>query len=159
MEYASKGVAGSGLGLGIAGTALGLLNANGGGLLGGLFGGNGCNMVCSENMPVNRYELDQQKRISDLEAQVALRDASIYTDGKLNALRDYVDSKFACVNDKLSAQAVHNATSDAVLGCMQGQIAQLYSLTKLVVPNTSVCPGWGNVTITPAAAPTTTTGG
>lgn len=37
-EFASKGVAGSGLGLGIAGTALGLLNANGngGGLLGGL---------------------------------------------------------------------------------------------------------------------------
>ena len=40
-EYASKGVAGSGLGLGIAGTALGLLNANnnGGGLLGGILGG------------------------------------------------------------------------------------------------------------------------
>ena len=155
MEYASKGVAGSGLGLGIAGTALGLLNANGGGLLGGLLGGANCNAVCSENMPVNRFELEQQKRISDLESQVALRDASIYTDGKLNALRDYVDGKFSAVNDKLAAQAVHNATSDAVLGCMQGQIAQLYSLTKLVVPNTSVCPGWGNVTITPA---TTTTG-
>ena len=155
MEYASKGVAGAGLGTGIAGLSLGVLNAMGnGGLLGGLFGGN-CNAVCSENMPVNRYELEQQKRISDLESQVALRDASIYTDGKLNALRDYVDSKFGAVNDKLSAQAVHNATSDAVLGCMQGQIAQLYSLTKLVVPNTSVCPGWGNVTITPA---TTTTG-
>ena len=151
MEYASKGVAGAGLGLGIAGTALGLLGGN---VLPGLFGGN-YGMACSENMPVNRYELDQQKRISDLEAQVALRDASIYTDGKLNALRDYVDGKFAVVNDKLCAQAVHNATSDSVLGCMQGQIAQLYSLTKLVVPNTSVCPGWGTVTITPA---TTTTG-
>ena len=153
MEYASKGVAGSGLGLGIAGTALGLLNANGGGVLGGLLGGNGY-AVCSDNMPVNRYELEQQKRISDLESQVALRDASIYTDGKLNDLRNYMENKFSAVNDKLSAQAVHNATSDAVLGCMQGQIAQLYSLTKLVVPNTSVCPGWGDVTITPA---TTTT--
>jgi hypothetical protein len=39
---------------------------------------------------------------------------------------------------------------------MAGQIAQLQSLTKLVVPNTSVCPGWGNVTITPAAAAATT---
>ena len=37
---------------------------------------------------------------------------------------------------------------------MQQQIAQLQSLTKLVVPNTSVCPGWGNVTITPAATTT-----
>lgn len=36
-DYASKGVAGSGLGLGIAGTALALLNGNG---LGGLFGNN-----------------------------------------------------------------------------------------------------------------------
>lgn len=41
-EVASKGVAGSGLGLGIAGTTLGLLNngGNGGGVLGGLFGNN-----------------------------------------------------------------------------------------------------------------------
>ena len=41
-EFASKGVAGSGLGLGIAGTALVLLNngGNGGGVLGGLFGNN-----------------------------------------------------------------------------------------------------------------------
>lgn len=38
-EFASKGVAGSGLGLGIAGTALGLLNNGGNGLLGGLLGG------------------------------------------------------------------------------------------------------------------------
>lgn len=45
-EVASKGVAGSGLGLGIAGTALGLLN-NGGnsGLLGGLLGGGNQNVV------------------------------------------------------------------------------------------------------------------
>lgn len=42
-EFASKGVAGSALGLGIAGTALGVLaGSNGGdGLLGGLFGGGG----------------------------------------------------------------------------------------------------------------------
>lgn len=37
-EFASKGVAGTGLGLGIAGTALGLLNGNGN-VLGGLLGG------------------------------------------------------------------------------------------------------------------------
>ena len=40
-EFASKGVAGAGLGLGIAGTALGLLNGGGNGLLGGLLGCNG----------------------------------------------------------------------------------------------------------------------
>lgn len=43
-EYASKGVAGTGLGLGIADTALSILaGSNGGnGLLDGLFGGGRC---------------------------------------------------------------------------------------------------------------------
>lgn len=153
-KYASKGVAGAGLGLGIAGTALGVLNGGLGNILGNGWGTN-ASCGCTENMPVNRYEAQQNARIAELETEVKLRDANIYTDGKLGALRDYVDSRFATVNDKLCAQAVHNATSDAVLGCMQGQIAQLMGLTKLVVPNTSVCPGWGNVTITPAAAATT----
>jgi hypothetical protein len=106
-------------------------------------------------MPINRYEATQQARISELETEVKLRDSAVYTDSRLNDLRNYVDSKFAVVNDKLCAQAVHNATSDALIGCIQGQIAQLQGLTKLVVPNTSVCPGWGNVTVTPATAPTT----
>ena len=148
-KYASKGVAGAGLGLGIAGTALGLLQGNG---LNGILGGWGNNCAPSESMPVTRYDAGKDARIAELETEVKLRDANIYTDQKLGALRDYVDGKFAVVNDKLCAQAVHNATNDAVLGCMQGQIAQLMGLTKLVVPNTSVCPGWGNVTITPAAA-------
>ena len=47
-------------------------------------------------------------------------------------------------------QAVYNGVNTATIQCLQGQVAQLMSLTKLVVPNGSVCPGWGNVTITPA---------
>ena len=149
IEYASKGVAGSGLGLGIAGTALGLLN---GGLNGVL--GNG-NCGCSENHMVNRYELGQESRISKLESEIALRDANIYNDQKLLELYKYIDGKLEGVNGALAGQAVYNATQTANINCMQGQIAQLFGLTKLVVPNTSVCPGWGNVTITPS---TTTTG-
>lgn len=42
----------------------------------------------------------------------------------------------------------------AALNCMQGQIAQLMSLTKVVVPNSSICPGWGDVTV--SVTPTTT---
>lgn len=46
-EFASKGVAGAGLGTGIAGLALGVLNSsnNGNGLLGGLFGGGNQSVV------------------------------------------------------------------------------------------------------------------
>lgn len=48
-DYASKGVAGTGLGTGIAGLALGVLNSsnNGNGLLGRLLGGNNNNTLVS----------------------------------------------------------------------------------------------------------------
>lgn len=151
-EFASKGVAGSGLGLGIAGTALGLLN-NGG--LGNLFGG-GYNCGCSDNMAVNRYELGMQTELAAKDGKIALLESNIYTDQKLNDLRNYIDAKVGAVEGAVNAQAVYNATNTATINCIQGQVAQLFGLTKLVVPNTSVCPGWGNVTITPAAATTTT---
>ena len=75
-EFASKGVAGTGLGLGIAGTALGLMNGGNGGILGNLFGGN--NRCYGESAPVNRYELGLEQKIASLESGIALRDANIY---------------------------------------------------------------------------------
>jgi hypothetical protein len=150
-EFASKGVAGSGLGLGIAGTALGVLNGGLGNIL-----GMGCNNTCSENMAVTRYELNQENRIAKLETEVALRDANIYSDQKLSEVYKDLSARINGLEAGLNAQAVYNATNTATINCIQGQVAQLFSLTKLVVPNTSVCPGWGNVTITPS---TTTTAG
>lgn len=160
-EFASKGVAGTGLGLGAAGTALGLLNGGLGNLLGGW--GNNC---CSESQPVNRYELDMAQSIANKDMEIAywrgqdetdrkITDTYANLEGQINALAREV----RCNKDEQVAvnmqQAVYNGTNTAAIGCIQSQIAQLFSLTKLVVPNTSVCPGWGNVTITPAAAPTT----
>lgn len=147
-RFASKGVAGTGLGLGAAGLAVGLLNNGGlGGILGGGYG-------CHENMPVNRYEMEKEQEIAKLRSEKSLLEANIFTDGKLNDLRNYIDRRFGEVHAQLGQQAVYNATNTAALTCMQGQIAQLYSLTKLVVPNSAICPGWGEVTttITPATA-------
>lgn len=151
-EFASKGVAGSGLGLGIAGTALGVLN---GGWLGNVFGNIGPR--CVTDAPVNRYELGLEQKIASLESGIALRDANIYNDSKVLELYKYIDGKLEGINSKLCDQAVFNATQTAAMNCMGGQIAQLYALTKLVVPNSSVCPGWGTVTVTPATAPAATT--
>lgn len=68
-EYASKGVAGAGLGTGIAGLSLGVLNALGG--LGGMAPGMqrnncGCNTMpmCNEAMPVTRYDLGREQEIA-----------------------------------------------------------------------------------------------
>lgn len=135
MNFASKGVAGSGLGLGIAGTALGVLNGGLGNILGGGWGYNrSCDPV------VNRYEAGQSARIAELETEVKLRDANTYTDGKLLELYRYVDGKFACVENQISAQAVYNATNTATLNCLNGQVAQLMALTKTVIPGSSICP-------------------
>ena len=149
-EFASRGVANAGLTTGIIGTALGASNS---GLLGNLFGNMNCNC---QGATVNRYEVELQQKIAALESGIALRDANIYNDGKILELYKYVDGKIEGINGRLAEQAVFNATQTAVSNCMAGQIAQLYGLTKLVVPNGSVCPGWGNVTVTPATAPTTT---
>lgn len=137
-------------------TVLGALGTAGAtGILGNLFNGNVGANGNGEHY-VTRYEADMQKRIAELESEVKLRDANVYTLGEMNKLREYVDNKFAGVEAQICQQNVYNATNTAALNCLQGQIAQLMSLTKLVVPNTSICPGWGNVTITPATTPTTT---
>lgn len=148
-EFASKGVAGTGLGLGVAGTALGLMNGGLGNILGG-WGNNGC----SDNMLINRYEATQSARIAELETEVKLRDANTFTMGEMGKLRDYIDSKFARVEHEICDQKVYNATNIATVNCIAGQVNQLFALTKLVIPNASICPGWGNVTVAPVT-PTT----
>ena len=150
-EFASKGVAGAGLGLGVAGTALGILNGGLGNLLGGW--NSGC---CSDNMAVNRYELNLNQEIAAKDARIGLLESQVYVDQKLtDVVKDYT-SQISALQSQINAQAVYNATNTATIGCIQSQIAQLQSLTKLVVPNTSVCPGWGSVTVTPATTTTTT---
>lgn len=151
-EFASKGVAGSGLGLGIAGTALGVMN---GGWLGNVFGNAGAR--CGDGAPVSRYELGLEQKIAQLESGIALRDANIYNDTKTLELYKYIDGKIEGINAKLCEQAVYNAAQTSAMNCMSAQIAQLFALTKLVIPNGSVCPGWGNVTVTPSATTATTT--
>ena len=156
-DVASSGVGGTGLGFGIAGTALGLLNGNGNGLLGGLFGGNRCN--CSpQDAPISRYEAEMLQQMGAKDSKIALLESNIYTDQKLADIYERLSTKINANKDAQDAvnmqQAVYNGTNAAALQCLQSQVAQLFGLTKLVVPNTSVCPGWGNVTITPA---TTTT--
>lgn len=150
-EFASKGVAGAGLGLGVAGTALGILNGGLGNLLGGW--NSGC---CSDNMAVNRYELNLNQEIAAKDARIGLLESQVYVDQKLtDVVKDYT-SQISALQSQINAQAVYNATNTATIGCIQSQIAQLQSLTKLVVPNTSVCPGWGSVNVTPATTTTTT---
>lgn len=149
-EFASKGVAGSGLGLGIAGTALGLLNGGANAMLRNTSDFNG-------HCGVSHYELAQESRISELESQVALRDANIYNDQKMLEMYKYFDGEIKRIDRSICDQAIFNATQTGAMNTMASQIAQLMALTKLTIPNASICPGWGNVDVTITPTTTTTT--
>ena len=150
-KYASKGVGGTALGLSIGALGAELLGGTFGNILGGNRNG-GCDPM------VSRYELSQANRIAELETEVKLRDSNIYTDNKLLEMYKYVDGRFNGIEAQICQQNVYNATNTAAIGCINGQIAQLMALTRTVIPNTNICPGWGDVTVSVTPAPTTTTG-
>lgn len=165
MEYASNGKGNLGVTLGAIGTGLGVLNAHSG-LLGGLFGGGTQAVACSENQCINRYELGMAQELAAKDGEIALLKADKYTDqkivevytnleGQINTLAAEVRKNKEEQCQVNMAQAVYNGTNTATINCINQQVATLMGITKVVIPNSSVCPGWGNVTITPAATGTT----
>lgn len=130
-EFASRGVGNAALTTGIIGTAGALGSGGLGNILGGILGG-GNNAVntallaamaanagghcgggnCSENQPVNRYELAQEQRIAALESQNALLQADQNTDRKILEVYKNVEERLNATNRELAqiaaAQAVTN---------------------------------------------------
>ena len=181
MEYASKATGDAGLTTGIIGTALGALNSgifNGG--LGGLFGGGnaaadlsgmaagaalaaalGAGGRCSDEKPVSRYELSLQQKLAEKDAQIALRDANTYGDQKMLEMYKYIDGQVGALKDRFNdfekQQLVYNGVNNAAVSVLQSQVAALMGLTKTVIPNSSVCPGWGEVKVQPVTPTTGTT--
>ena len=113
-EYASKGVAGAGLGTGIAGLALGVLNAMGG--IGALALGNRGTMPgpggCSENMPVSRYDLEREQQLAAKDSEIALLKANTYNDQKSLEMYAYIDGQLKDIRKTLCDQAVHNQRTE-----------------------------------------------
>ena len=142
-NVASQGVGGAALGLAIPGT-LAFLNQIGG--FGGLFGGN-----------VNMQSNDT-RTISALESEIAMLKAEKYTDSVGTGVYAELNKKYTELAQFIAALDKQNAVFEAInnerINCLSNRVAAIEGLTKLVVPNSSVCPGWGNVTITPAATTT-----
>nr|DAQ38697.1 MAG TPA: hypothetical protein [Caudoviricetes sp.] len=113
-EYASKGVAGAGLGTGIAGLALGVLNAMGG--IGALALGNRGTMPgpggCSENMPVSRYDLEREQQLAAKDSEIALLKANTYNEQKSLEMYAYIDGQLKDIRKTLCDQAVHNQRTE-----------------------------------------------
>lgn len=136
-EFASNGKGNLAVTLGAIGTGLSALNG-GLGNLGGIFGNPAA--ASGDNAPVNRYEAQMQSKIAMLETEVKLRDANFFTMSEMGKLRDYVDARIGRVENELCDQRVYNATNTAAISCIRSQIDQLMGLTKVVIPNSSICP-------------------
>lgn len=175
MEYASKGVANTALGFGIAGLAANFLNGGLGNVLGmgnncngGVYAAGGC---CSENNVVNRYELNMVQENSSLKSENALLRADKYTDekiieaykdlaGQINALKETVHVN-TCNQAVTNQKLADNITFvDSKFIGVEKDIIQAkndvlcyvngtFVPGKLVMPLDSICPAAQPATTTP----------
>lgn len=168
MIPASRGVANAGLATGITGATLGAINT-----LAGLGSATVARTAVhdSDEHFVNRYEMNLVRELQNKDAALAIAESEKYTDKKMvevynalnaqdKAIRADVAANYREFRDFTDQQSTYNGVNTATLSCMQNQINQLLSLTKLVIPNSSSCPGWGAVEVKPATTTTTpATGG
>ena len=94
----------------------------------------------SESIPINRYDMSKESEIVQLKMEKALLESNIYTDKKSLELYSYVDSRLRGIESQIAQQAVWNASQTGLIGCIQGQIAELMALSKRIIPASSVCP-------------------
>lgn len=132
------------------------LGLNAGNLFGGLGNGwrNGMNgpveVITSEDKPISRYEAGMMDKLAAKDSEISLLKSNTYTDQKIVDATAYLMGKIGEVSAEVRAnkdaqqainmeQAVYNGTNTATIGCLKQQIAQLQSLSTIVVPQRKVC--------------------
>lgn len=113
-------------------------------------GGNNGRGCCSENTPVTRFDLQQSQEMQDLKSENALLKADKYTDQKMVEVYKDLQGQIKDVAAEVRAnkdaqadinreQAVYNGVNTATIKSLKGQIADLASLSELVIPKRKVC--------------------
>lgn len=163
-EFASKGVAGSALGLGIAGLSVALLNNGGlGGGLGGILGGGNTNAyIDSLNSKIAELNAEKYSDKVGIEVLKAARESDAKTNARFEEIARTIadmrvrEAQTAGKIDLVAATATQGiAANSAAITCLQNTVS---SITKVVVPNSACCPGWGGVEVTPVTKTTTGAG-
>lgn len=160
-SVSSAGVGGTGLGLGIAGTALGLLNGGNcnGGILGNLFGGcgNGCggNLATHDSRVISALESELAKEKSERYADsigiATYKEAialSNKNDDKINANYKELAQAFAALDKQVAVDKQATIDNFAFLNnridTTKQEILCYCNATfvpgKLVMPLSSICP-------------------
>ena len=142
MDGQSYNVTGQGQGnfntVGAAAGIASFLGINGGNILGRNGWGWNAEGVCSDNMPVSRYELNMVEQLNAKDSEIALLKADKYTDQKIVEAYKDLSNKDAQTAVNMQ-QAVYNGTNTATLQCMQNSIAALQAITKTYIPSSNVC--------------------
>lgn len=146
----SRGAQWAGAGSLIAIAAQSLLGNGAGGLLGNVLG-NGAGGQQNAAITALMAENARLKADADTNAKIA----DVYT--RLREQDKLQDATVASLEKRITqvemaATTGITALSSAVTS-LQSTVA---GITKTVIPNSSVCPGWGNVTIAPSTTTTTT---
>lgn len=161
MNGESYNVTGQGQGTyNSVGSSLGIasfLGLNAGNLFGGCgnaWNRNGVNgpveVITSEDKPISRYEAGMMDKLAAKDSEISLLKSNTYTDQKIVDATAYLMGKIGEVSAEVRAnkdaqqainmeQAVYNGTNTATIGCLKQQIAQLQSLSTIVVPQRKVC--------------------
>lgn len=138
-DFASKGVAGAGLGLGIAGTALGVLAAGEDGLLGGLGGGrdrrrHGDHDICGNNL--HYFESKEAAALREENAKLSATLCAERGDFKLaenfNREINELQRQIGCMEKQIAVNKLECQNGDERLWCKMPE-------TTRVIPGREVC--------------------
>lgn len=173
MEYASNAKGNLGVALGAVGTGLNLLTGGIGLVNAGSNMNNMNRMAYGDCHAFNDYvtkdELRMSQEIAAKDSQIALLSAESDSEKKMIEVYKQTRSEIKELQDEVrenrkeqdmwnASQSVNNARMSAAIAANSTSIVGLQecckSITQLKVPNSAVCPGWGDITITPATAPT-----
>ena len=107
-------------------------------------------VVTSDDKPITRYEASMMDKLSAKDSEIALLKADKYTDQKISdtyiTLHGEIKDLSSEVRQNKDAQtavnmeqAVYNGVNTATISGLKNQIAELQSLSELVVPQRKVC--------------------
>lgn len=167
MEYASNAKGNLGVTLGAIGTGLGVLSG-GATMLGGGMCPAGGNIQMMLNLASKDSEIAMLK--AEQASEVKMTEVYRQSRSELVDLRDRIEQDIRDlqreVRDNKKEQDAWNANQNVVnanisaaiatntnsIACLKNVVDQI---TMIKIPNTAVCPGWGQVAVTPVTTGTT----
>lgn len=123
--------------------------------------GTGWSHRSGDDCPVNHYELgmqtDFENRCQDMAIRIAMLESEKYSDHKdievykqlkseMNKLEDKIDCRLDKCEHALHQQSIYNATNTGMVATLEHQVHELMRLTRRIIPNESVVPGWDDTT-------------